>query len=314
MDDQGQRRRAAWRWGASVVALALVGAAIVAVSRAGVDFPRVRELIAGGPRDLLVASVTLPLANLAISSLVFWVLTRRFGKVGYGEMCALIGAAWLLNYLPLRPGLVGRVAYHRAINGIPVAKSARVVLESITCSAIASAAAVLWSALRARRPEWEAALSLAPIVWIGGFTLAGAALMSKRAAIGAPLVALGLRGADLLVWTLRYWAVFSLADSPVSMAQAAAIAAVSQVAMSIPFAGNGLGLREWAVGLLRAALPLWYGASAASAVGLTADLLNRSAEIVAAVPVGLLCAWAVARRMRSATVRQTPGVGEQNAE
>ena len=111
--------------------------------------------------------------------------------------------------------------------------------------------------------------------------------------------AMGLRVADLIVWTLRYWVVFAIADSPVSMAQAAAVAAVSQVAMSVPLVGNGLGLREWAVGLLRASLPAWYGVAAASSAGLTADLVNRAAELLVAVPVGLLCAAAVTRRIRA---------------
>jgi hypothetical protein len=101
------------------------------------------------------------------------------------------------------------------------------------------------------------------------------------------------------VWTLRYWVVFAIADSPVTMAQAAAVAAVSQVAMSVPLVGNGLGLREWAVGLLRASLPAWYGVAAASSAGLTADLVNRAAELLVAVPVGLLCAAAVTRRIRA---------------
>lgn len=309
MTERGQPGRLAWRWGASLIAVALVVAAIVVVSRAGVDLPRIRALVSDAPPDLLVAAVTLPLANLALSAAVFWVLTVRFGRVGFGEMCALIGAAWLLNYLPLRPGLVGRVAYHRAVNGIPVASGARVVVESVVCSAAAAIGAVIWSALFAREGEDERALLLVPVLWIAGFAGAGLLLRRRRASLGAILVALALRGADLVVWTLRYWVVFALAQSHVSFAQAAAIAAVSQVAMSIPLAGNGLGLREWAVGLLRATLPAWYGAAAASSVGLTADLLNRTAEVAVALPIGLLCAWAVAARMKAAAVRQTPGIG-----
>ena len=70
--------------------------------------------------------------------------------------------------------------------------------------------------------------------------------------------------------------------------------------MSVPLVGNGLGLREWAVALMRSSLPAWYGAGAASAAGLTADLLNRTAELGVAIPVGLVCAAFVTRRIRAA--------------
>lgn len=282
---------------AATVSLLLLAAAVVAVARSGIDVRAVRSIVAGAHADLLIAAVTLPLLNLAISAGVFWVLTRRFGRVAYSEMCALIGAAWLLNYLPMRPGLVGRVAYHKAVNGIPVAQGARVVGESIACSAVASLGAVGWSVVAARRPEWAGWLGVVPVVVIVGLGVAGA--VAPLRTWGAVCGAMALRIADLIVWTLRYWVVFAIADSPVTMAQAAAVAAVSQVAMSVPLVGNGLGLREWAVGLLRASLPAWYGVGAASSAGLTADLVNRAAELLVAVPVGLLCAAAVTRRIRA---------------
>ena len=53
--------------------------------------------------------------------------------------------------------------------------------------------------------------------------------------------------ADVLVWTVRYWACFAIIGVELSPTQAAGIAAVTQIVLLIPLAGNGLGLREWAV-------------------------------------------------------------------
>jgi hypothetical protein len=54
-------------------------------------------------------------------------------------------------------------------------------------------------------------------------------------------------------------------------------------------------VREWGVGL---AFPL-FQRDAARAIGLTGDLLNRSAEVLTAVPVGLVCMAILARQRRA---------------
>ncbi len=71
---------------------------------------------------LLLGSV---LANLLLTGLLFTVLISRYGNVGRVEMQALIATATLLNFLPLRPGLFGRIAYHRTFNAIPAAASVK---------------------------------------------------------------------------------------------------------------------------------------------------------------------------------------------
>ncbi|MFZ4575915.1 MAG: hypothetical protein ACOYN0_16100 [Phycisphaerales bacterium] len=293
-------RRGLWRWLAAAVSVALLVAALVAISRSGVSLSTTRRLVASASTGLVIAGVALPLLNLTISAGVFWVLTRRFGRVGFGEMWALIGAAWLLNYLPMRPGLVGRVAYHRAVNGISVAHGSRVVAESVACSAAASLGAVGWSVLGARWPQMGAWIDAVPFALLAAGAAVAFGVGRKSPTVAALAAAMSLRIADLIVWTFRYVVVFAIAGEPISTPQAAAIAAVSQVAMSVPLVGNGLGLREWAVGLMRSSLPAWYGVGAASAAGLTADLLNRSAELCVAVPVGLACAAFVTRKIRAA--------------
>ena len=64
-------------------------------------------------------------AQLLLSGLVFWWLYRRLVPVPVVEMSALIAATNAANFLPLRPGLVGRIAYLRARRAVPLSVSVR---------------------------------------------------------------------------------------------------------------------------------------------------------------------------------------------
>jgi hypothetical protein len=280
------------------LAAGLFIAAIWSISRSGLDVPTILKRIGDSPTHVVVALIFLPLVNLAISASVFWILIRRFGKVTFSEMLMLIGASWLLNYLPLKPGIWGRVAYHRAINGIAVRHSAQVVVESMACSAIASILAMFWSVLLAKFQDGHALFLWIPPILMPTVLGCGLLLRRRYPYSSALVCALSLRGMDLIIWSLRYWAVLAVVGSPITLAQAAALAAVSQVAMAIPLSGNGLGLREWAVGFLRASLPVWYGSQAPAVEGLTADVVQRTIEVLLALPIGLFSGIVLLGRWR----------------
>lgn len=250
---------------------------------------------------LVALAVLLPVANLFVVSVAFWLLNNRRGRVRLDEMASLIASAWLLNFLPLRPGMFGRIAYHKKYNGIGIKASARVLAETVALSGVAmTIMGLLAIILHAAgiHGGWGA--------WAGASAPIAIALIAWRAG-PSPVFriyagALAMKQADMMLWAARYWVVFALIGTPLGAREAIAVAAVSQVALLIPLAGNGLGLREWAVGLLAMALPSWYAASADSAAGtgLTADLVNRTAEILVAIPAGvagmLAIGWRVRRR------------------
>ena len=85
---------------------------------------------AGSPWWAVTLVVVFPVLSLIMTSTSLWLLTRRYGPVGYGEMHALVAGAMLLNFLPMRPGLLGRLAYHKRVNGIQVRDSVRVLIEA----------------------------------------------------------------------------------------------------------------------------------------------------------------------------------------
>lgn len=280
----------------------LVVAAIVAVARQGSGIAGIVGAVRNSPAWLVVFLAALPFLNWLSSAASFHVLTSRYGRVGAVEMGAVIGSSWLLNYLPLRPGLIGRVAYHKKVNNIPIAASVQVFAFSIGLSTVAivvmlaSLFLLNWQTSATGR-TWPAWIAMSVPAFAGGVA---SAWLRARSSPSWRFVAGGaLKFADLIVWAARYWACFSIVGVDLTPTQCAGVAAVTQLVLLIPLAGNGLGLREWAVGLVASSLPAWFagGAVAPTRVdGLSADLVNRGAEVVAALLVGVWGTIVVARR------------------
>jgi len=291
-------RRAGWRWLGFVIGALLLAGAVAMVVRRPDELSRAADAARSAPVWAVALTLLLPGINWLLISTVFWLLTRQRapGRVPLPEMSWLIGSAWLLNYLPFRPGLLGRVALHRSLHGIAVADSAKVVVENIVCGGIAILLAIGGIvAARVVTGPWTAAL----IVAVGiAPPLLGSLLLRGTARVWC--VATLLRGIDLLVWSGRYFAAALVVGQTLTPVESIALASVSQIAMLVPLAGNGLGLREWAIGVTAAALPAAWSVDAqamSSTSGLFVDLINRAAELVVALPIGLVCSALVARRI-----------------
>lgn len=275
----------------SIAGLALLAAAIWAAAAE----PDAWRAIASASADwrLWAVAFTLPALNWLVISLSFWPLLARYGRIEASETYALIGSAWLLNYLPMRPGLVGRLAYHKVVNGIPVKAAAFVTIIGMVASGVG--AVLLLAVTAALGPDadgriWAMALAL-PALVLGAITVA---LWARGTDTWRLALTITLRYVDVLIWAARYIVSFALIGSPITADTAAALAIMSQIAMLVPIAGNGLGLREWAIGLTAASL-----AGFDPEAGLAADLVNRAVEVAVAVPVGLLSARVVSRRLRA---------------
>jgi uncharacterized membrane protein YbhN (UPF0104 family) len=254
-----------------------------------------------------------PILNWVFVSQCLWALNRRHGQVGRAEMLALVGSAWLLNHLPMRPGLVGRIGYHAKVNNIRVRDSVEASIWSMVHAAIANAIA-LGLAVLVAPGIGIGQLTLVLLIPVGGLILLSVLAETKSDQLGLLMRGLLWRYADLLVWMLRYAAAFAILGVEITPVQIALITAVSQIAQMIPITGGGLGFREWGVGLT-ARLTSGAGAiSMRTAVG--ADVINRIAETAIVIPLGLICTGIVARRFRAATAAQSAAdpVGADSAE
>lgn len=234
---------------------------------------------------LLLAAV---LGNLVLTGVFFQLLYGRHGRVGGLEMQAVMAGATLLNYLPLRPGLAGRIAYHRAVNGIPVRASVGVMVRAMLVSVVLAAvvAGLAWLAPGGGPPLAAGLGGLALVLGVAAF-----AVPRWRP---WPLVTL-VRLAEVGCIAVRAWAAFRLVGAPIGPSAALALAAVAVIVTMVPLTSNGLGLREWATGLLGPAL-----AGVPMEVAVAADLVARGVELlVAGVAGGAGLAW-LGRRMRAA--------------
>lgn len=285
------------------IGAALVIAAVASVARQGAGLTGVVDALRASSPGIVVLLIALPFLNWLCSAASFHVLTNRYGRVGAVEMGAVIASAWLLNYLPMRPGLIGRVAYHKKVNDIPIAASVQVLAFSIGLSGVAIVVMIALLLLLGGQ-SGAAGATPGPRTWIAltipaVLGIAASLWLRARASPSWRFISAGVfKFADVLVWAVRYWACFAVVGVELSPTQAAGIAAVTQLVLLIPLAGNGLGLREWAVGLVASSLPTWFAGAAVAPTrveGLSADLVNRAAELFAALLVGLWGTMVVAR-------------------
>jgi hypothetical protein len=251
------------------------------------------------PAWMYPAMLLLPLGNWALTSAIFWILMRPHGRIGLWEMSALIGSAWVLNMLPLKPGFVGRVAYHKAISGVPIRTTLTVTLIALLSGSIGilvalSAQIALDRTLRAAVPT-DRILPVAIGVLIVAAAVCTAIALCRgwriiAAHAGGVAAAIVIRIADTHLWALRYWLAFGLIGQDQPYGVCVVVASVSQIAGQVPIQ---LGLREWSVGVSTTLLRGTGGPmGAAASPGILADLLCRASEVICAIPVGLVSyAW-----------------------
>jgi hypothetical protein len=274
-----------------VLGVALLTAALVTVVRQHDTLARalgaVRQLPLAQRSGLIAMLIGSVVLNVLLSGALFSVLMSPHGRVGHLEMQSLIAATALMNYLPV-PGFVGRIAYHKTVNHIAVRDSARIVLQAMALSMVVAAWFALAIAFTVRANVSLAIPVAAPVPVL----LLGSLAMSSRRRIF--VWALLIRYVDALATAIRYVAAFSLIGSPIGVNGALAFAGVSMIATMVPFLSNGLGLREWAIGL---AAPLLTGYQ--MELGITADLVNRAAEMLVFVVMGLAGLVFLARLKRA---------------
>ncbi len=257
---------------------------------------------------VLLASIG---AIALLATLTHYALMRRCGRVGFGEMLALIMSATLLNYAPMRPGLIGRVAYHKTINRIPIGATVRALVWANVL--IVGAALALLIGVGTPGAIWgdSAAAAFAPLV-VAAVPLALSAFLPPRA---MPQIVrlLALRTVELTAWGLRFWVCFALVGEPISWTAAVLLGAAHTLALMIPLSGNGLGVSEWFLGVGAALLPpsLLVGAGVATGSfeasdGMLAALVSRVGEVVLIVPAGLIGGAWVARRVKRGAPAPTP--------
>lgn len=305
------RTRAILRWVIRLLGLALLAAAAVTIMRSQTAVSEAWAALRTAPQWLLVVLFLLPLVNIAAVSESFRLMTTTSGRVGHIEMAALITSAWLFNQLPLRPGLVGRIAYHRLVNGIPVKDAVLVTLQVLACAALSLSCLVGTVLIAAKCSGSDAGIvlwMLAPLPVLGLITLILHRLSSRAASSHARnawrfAACIALRYIDLAAWIARYSLIFLALGRPLPWRDATIVGAASEAAMLLPIQ---VGAREWVVGVVAARLASPGTLTSTDiAPGLLADVVTRAIEIAVALPLGVLAAFWLQRRL-AALARSKP--------
>jgi hypothetical protein len=183
----------------------------------------------------------------------------------------------MLNWLPLRAGLIGRTVYHSKVNGIPATKSLRVLFEVIIITVCMSGAAFLLAALSSVSNVQLVLVLVVPVIVLGLFSIKPNARPWSAAII--------CRYFDVLLLALRYWIIFGLMGFEITPETAILLAGAGTVSSLLPLPTGGLGGREWIIGFVASWVTVF---PAAIVLGLVADLINRLVELVVVIPFGLL--------------------------
>lgn len=291
-----------------VVGLVLLGAAFYFVAHNLGPAKSALEKVKGGAWWLVPALLLLPILHLPLTGAIFWAATppdaAGRARVGLLEMTALITAGNLANYLPLRPGMVARLAYHRAVNNIPIVESAK-ILGTVVAAGLVAAGLFLTASMAAVRasggsiPQLPIAILALPLaIGLLGTIYFRASAPTHSSALARWWMVLTLRYVDFGVWAARYALAFWAIDVQLTSAQAAIYAVIANAAMLIPLAGNGLGIREWVIAFAGPLIPGAILGSSAVKEGVSADLLCRVSDICVSVLAGLIAAGWITRHLK----------------
>lgn len=221
-------------------------------------------------------------ANYVFTGLMFWNITLSFDaqpRVGIGRMLGLITASGLLNYIPMiRAGTWGRTVYLKQRHGLPVRQSVTIlaIVLALTVAVVGGGGAIL--------------LLFPPAVrW--GVVLGGLVLLTSLTPVVAPrclrrpVIAgwgwLPWRTLDFAAAAGRLWLGMLIVGQPVDVADVVVLTSASLLVKIAGLTPNGLGLSEWVVAALSAAVtPIEASVAAAAA------LVDRAAEVLVTVVLG----------------------------
>lgn len=281
--------------------MALLGASIwYAVGQQNAE--NWRALADVDPVSLAALVMAILFSTICLPGLQFWIATRPFvttKPLKMMTMQGLLAGTALLNYTPFKAGLIGRIAYLRYFHGVGLRAA---VISHLLIAVVFVATCAITLAITLWRVEFDWLWWATVIAAFIAVILVGAPLLgifmpeavpvdprmrdSKSWRINFLAQCLLSQGLGLFATAVRWWLVFRILDKPISLGDAWLAAVVHMVTvMGAP--ANGLGLREWLIGIVAERGLLSTGLEANLGAGVAAALVDRAAEAVVLVVAGL---------------------------
>ena len=302
-----------WRIAAYIVAFSLIVFALgyAIQDQRGLNWT---VLLEADPWFLFGVFAAVTASGIVVPGFQFWLVTRPFvtgQSLGIPTMQALIASSGLLNYTPVKAGLFGRVAYLRQIHGVGL-KAA--VLTHALIAAQFVAVSLLTVLLILWRKHFDFLWWIAVIIGIVFIAVTGAPILKVVLNLGIT-VEQRLRDsyASLIVYLLvctiaqfvglfctafRWWLVFKVLDHPVSFAHAW-MTAITHIFAVMAGPANGLGLREWLIGLGGGYGWFLADPEADIGIGVAVALADRAVEATVFIIFGLLGLFFLRQKLRA---------------
>jgi hypothetical protein len=284
-------------------------------------------LLDAEPGMLFALFAAVVISAVVIPGFQFWLVTRPFVStqpLGVGLMQALLAASSLLNYTPIKAGLIGRVGYLKQYHGVGLRAAAltHLLIGAMLVAAVLTIfLATAWSSVF--DAFWWAlvAAGLAAFALLAAFGLR--AVLPGNMPVDPRLqnslywatcylfVCLLVQVAALFAAALRWWLVFRILGHPISAVDAW-LAAILHTFSIMLGPANGLGLREWLIGIASQQGWLSDTLGADIGTGLTAALADRAVEAVVLITCGLIGLWFLRRLIRSESAMPAASFPEES--
>lgn len=277
----------------------------------------IKTAVAGGDWSRIANADPWLVAGLAAASLlsqaasitIFWLTIRPVRRLGIGSLTAVNLFASMLNYAPVRIGLVARVAWHLKVDrlGILVIGAWFLAMGFTLAGAVASAGAASWLD-PSFGVRWWAVLGASLIV-VGMLIRAATQWPVLRrmgtgldVMVGDPLALWGamvLRLVDLIAYAVRMWLAIRILGLSFTPDQVMLLAIVALVIGMNPL--GRVGFREVAVAWLASQLAAGDTAAVESTFAQLA-LVESAGEVIVVLPLGVLASLWMWRRWRAISV------------
>ncbi len=301
-DKRSQYARATMRFAGYLLAIGLLVASIWYALQG----QRIEDwwvLLAADPWLTLGFFVTVIVSAVIVPGIGFWLVTRPFvsgNPLSLTSMQAIVAASGLLNYTPFKAGLIGRVAYLKQIHGVSLRAA---ILTHAVIAVVFVSSSLLTALITVWRGNIDIVWWVTSVTGLGVLTVVIAPILraaissdseagsNLHSSVGAviwyllPCFAVQLLG--LYCTALRWWLVFQVLDRPIALADAWMAAIIHMIAVMAGPA-NGLGLREWLIGIGGQFGGLHAGLELDLRVSMSAALIDRAAEAAVLSVLGLL--------------------------
>ena len=294
-----------WRLAIQLIGFAIGVGLIAWLAQSAFQTDGWEELRDRATPGTLAGLIACSLASIFINGMNFWIVVRPVRREGFWAIQNVNATASMLNFAPIRLGLVSRYIYHMRVDRMSflfvtgwifaIVISLMIVMGSASLATVLYPSIDIWWVLLASTPIILTIILLPSLIRIPAIqkkTRGSERMLSDRTALSGSLI---LRFLDLLTWAGRLWFASVLLDTGLSPGDVLLLS-IFAVIMSLNPLGR-IGFREAAIAWIAPML----AESTLSGDQLDAQfaqlaLIESGAEAMVVIPVGLIAGiWWILR-------------------